>query len=102
MTDNDFLNFGNVPMTVEGVRHFLQDYFGKPISVRMQGSRAYKCPYCRLVHRCEPGPGYVQTDCKPKNKGEGIVIGDRTFSAAYGVTIVEYVEEAGKNNLIFK
>jgi hypothetical protein len=91
MAGKDFLNFRNVPMSVEDIRHWMQDFFGKPVAIRKQGSQTYKCPYCKQVHRCKTGPGHVQADCKTKNSGGDMVIGDRYFSAAYGVKVVQYV-----------
>lgn len=90
-----------VPMTVDKMCQYLQDYFGKPTALRKQGELDYQCPYCQGVHQSEFA-GHVNVECEDESRFNGIwiSIGDRTFTAGYGVTVFEYIEDDKGSRLI--
>lgn len=94
--------FGDVPMTVTAMGRYLQTHFGKPLALRKHGDATYKCPYCQKNHQSKPGVGHYSVACQDESKfnGVGVTIGERFFTAGYGVKIVEYKDEDGINKLI--
>ena len=99
--DNEETSNG-LPMTVKEMEKYLQDYYGRPIALRQEGSWNIACPYCKKHHVYEPGPGHYPSQCSDdfKDDGGGIVINNRTFIPNYGITIYEYRKEGGVNILI--
>ena len=39
-----------IPMTLEPIRKYLQDYYGIPIALREQGVTTVTCPYCGIPY----------------------------------------------------
>jgi len=77
-----------IPMTLEQMREYLQDYYGIPIALREQGVTTVTCPYCLKVH--EHGFVTRHQEALCENPEMALVIGMRNFIPSYGYTIMEY------------
>lgn len=73
-----------VPMTTNQMREYLQGYFGSPVVLRKQGTTSITCPYCLKKHDHGLEPGHRRPHCDRNDPVNGLVIGERSFSPAYG------------------
>ena len=48
MTNDNFIADG-IPMSLEQMREYLQDYYGIPIAMRKQGTTVVASPFCNTV-----------------------------------------------------
>ena len=87
-----------VPMSSEQMQAYLQEQYGVPIALRLQGTTMVKCPYCDSLHDHETQPGHYVALCE--DRGQRVFIGDRFFVPNYGYTIFEYKEGDGVNELV--
>lgn len=90
MTNDNSIADG-IPMSLEQMRVYLQEYHGIPIVLRKQGTTNVKCPYCKKLHDHGPQPGHHVALCDDNNRmGMGLCVGERYFIPNYGNTICEY------------
>jgi hypothetical protein len=87
-----------VPMSSEQMQAYLQEQYGVPIALRLQGTTTVKCPYCDSLHDHGPQPGYHVALCD--DRGQGVFVRDRYFVPNYGYTIFEYKESDRGNELV--
>jgi hypothetical protein len=84
----------NMSMTPEQMERYLQQLYQLPVVLRKKGEKTVTCPYCQEAHLHEE-VGHVHTQCKVHTPG--IVIGERSFHANYGYTLMEYEEKGGSH-----
>jgi hypothetical protein len=90
-----------IPMDLEGMRLYLQNFYSVPIVLRMQGETAVKCAYCSITHHHGGPPGHQNALCDEENRcSVGVVIGSRSFHPNYGYDIYEYKVNDRVNELI--
>ena len=98
---NDYSIANGVPMGLERMQVYLQEYYGIPIVLRRQGDTKVKCPYCGKIHEYPEGSGHHEAQCDEESRySTGIVVGDRSFVPNYGYTIIEYIEKDGVNQIL--
>jgi len=92
-----------IPMSVEQMRQYLQDFHGIPtIAIREQGSVLVTCPYCDNKHKHDPEQeGHAIAGCIDEfPDGFGIIVNERHFMPSYGYTIYKFRDNNGINELI--
>lgn len=99
---NDYSIADGIPMDLDQMREYLQEYHGVPVVLREHGTTSIKCPYCLKIHDHAPQPGHHVALCDNNDRfnGVGIVVGERYFVPNYGYTIYEYKKGDGVNELL--
>lgn len=77
-------------MSLEQLRDYLQDYFVKPIVLRLQGTTTVLCPYCSKLHHHEHSGRAVAACDEDVRHAVGIIVGTRHFTPNWGYDIYEY------------
>lgn len=83
-----------MPMTPQQMEGYLQHLYQLPVVLRKKGEKTVTCPYCLEAHTHEE-VGHVNAQCT--TQPTGIVIGERSFHANYGYTVLEYEEKDGSH-----
>jgi hypothetical protein len=67
---NDNSIAGGIPMNLEQMQEYLQDFYGIPIALRERGTKTVKCPYCLENHEHGTLDGHQRAGCK---EGKGLM-----------------------------
>jgi hypothetical protein len=100
MADGHSLANG-IPMSLEQMRIYLQDFHRKPIVLRLLGTTKIVCPYCLKTHEhFGPGGHYVAACDESERFDSRVFVGERCFTANYGYQIYDYIATPMYNELV--